>query len=93
MGKPKCEHLEGAKILEVNPDENYCQECVKMASATWVHLRKCLECGAVLCCDSSPNKHATKHFKESGHPVVISAEKDEEWAWCYVDKVIARYQS
>jgi uncharacterized UBP type Zn finger protein len=52
----------------------------------WVHLRMCLTCGQVGCCDSSPNKHATKHFKHSGHPLMRSAQPGEGWVWCYVDE-------
>lgn len=54
---------------------------------SWVHLRICLVCGHVGCCDSSKNKHATQHFHESGHPIVASFQPGEEWAWCYVDEV------
>ena len=54
---------------------------------TWVHLRLCLTCGHVGCCDNSKNKHATKHFKSTGHPIIKSFEPGEDWMWCYVDKV------
>ncbi|HEY1176135.1 MAG TPA: UBP-type zinc finger domain-containing protein, partial [Phytomonospora sp.] len=54
----------------------------------WVHLRMCLDCGNVACCDSSPGQHATAHYKETGHPVMRSAEPGEEWRWCYVDEVL-----
>ncbi|GEO05920.1 hypothetical protein AAE02nite_35840 [Adhaeribacter aerolatus] len=63
-----------------------CQQCIDMGS-TWVHLRTCQTCGETHCCDSSPNKHATKHFLETNHPVVTSAEPREDWAWCYVDNL------
>ena len=63
-----------------------CQQCVAMGS-TWVHLRTCQTCGETHCCDSSPNQHATKHFLETQHPVVTSAEPREDWAWCYVDNL------
>lgn len=91
MARPLCSHLEAASFEPVSPMEYQCQECVKTGDS-WVHLRKCVECGTVLCCDSSPNQHATKHHKASGHPVVISAEPGEYWAWCYVDEQISRYQ-
>jgi uncharacterized UBP type Zn finger protein len=55
---------------------------------TWVHLRMCLVCGHVGCCDNSKNKHATRHFHETGHPVIRSAEPGETWGWCYVDKIV-----
>lgn len=64
-----------------------CQECVA-AGDTWVHLRECLVCGHVGCCDSSKNKHATKHFLKLGHAVMRSVEPGEEWGWCYVDEVM-----
>ncbi|MEO1450050.1 MAG: UBP-type zinc finger domain-containing protein, partial [Bacteroidota bacterium] len=86
----QCQHLQEATILPVEAADHVCVECVKTGS-TWVHLRKCLTCGKVHCCDSSPNKHATAHHRETGHPVIISAEPGERWAWCYVDQQMARY--
>jgi len=62
-----------------------CEECLKTGSG-WVHLRLCLTCGHVGCCDSSPNRHATKHVHKAGHPVVASFEPGERWAWCYADE-------
>jgi uncharacterized UBP type Zn finger protein len=64
-----------------------CEECLQMLS-DWVHLRLCLSCGHVGCCDSSPNKHATKHFKSTKHPIIRSFEPGETWEWCYVDKIM-----
>jgi uncharacterized UBP type Zn finger protein len=63
-----------------------CEECLK-TGAQWVHLRLCLTCGHVGCCDSSPGRHATKHFHHMGHPVIASFQPGERWAWCYVDKL------
>ena len=63
-----------------------CEECLKIGSS-WVHLRLCLTCGHVGCCDSSPNHHATKHFARTTHPVMASFEPGERWAWCYVDQM------
>lgn len=63
-----------------------CDDCVAEGS-TWVHLRRCLECGHVGCCNSSPSKHATAHFTATSHPVMASAEPGEAWAWCFVDEV------
>ena len=63
-----------------------CEECLKIGSS-WVHLRLCLTCGHVGCCDSSPNRHATKHFTHTTHPVMASFEPGERWAWCYVDQM------
>ena len=62
-----------------------CEECLRRGMP-WVHLRLCLTCGHVGCCDSSPGRHATKHFHQEGHPVVASFERGEQWAWCYVDQ-------
>jgi len=67
-----------------------CEECVKIG-AQWVHLRVCQTCGATLCCDSSPNQHASKHARTSGHPVIASAEPGERWLYCYRDDSFAEY--
>jgi uncharacterized UBP type Zn finger protein len=64
---------------------------VKHVGDTWVHLRTCQTCGKVYCYNSSKNKHATKHFLQTGHPVVISAERGERWAWCYPDNTLLEY--
>jgi uncharacterized UBP type Zn finger protein len=82
----KCKHLDQIKITTT--DIHVCAECVKMGD-TWVHLRLCMVCGNVGCCDSSKNKHASKHFKHVGHPVMRSIEPGEEWIWCFVDEMIA----
>lgn len=63
-----------------------CEECLR-AGDRWFHLRMCLTCGTIGCCDASPNRHATAHFHETGHPLIRSAEPHEEWAWCFVDEV------
>ena len=81
----KCKHLDQIKITTT--DTHVCGECVKLGD-TWVHLRTCLECGHVGCCDSSKNRHATKHFQGVGHPVIASAQPHERWLWCYVDELI-----
>lgn len=76
-----CPHL--AAIEKVRHAKRHaCEECVKIGS-TWVHLRTCQECGATLCCDQSPNHHATQHAKASHHPVIASAEPGERWLYCY----------
>jgi len=80
-----CSHLDSIRVTEL-PEGLACEECLKVG-ATWVHLRMCLACGHIGCCDNSPHRHATVHFRESGHPLVRSAEPDEAWAWCYVDEV------
>ncbi|GIH92604.1 ubiquitin carboxyl-terminal hydrolase 14 [Planobispora siamensis] len=81
-----CEHIVTAQDPAARTSDG-CEECLAMGSR-WVHLRRCLSCGHIGCCDSSPNKHATAHFKESGHPVIASFEPGESWRWCYVDEVI-----
>jgi hypothetical protein len=77
-----CIHL--AQVRDVAPSANGCEDCLKTHDE-WMHLRLCKSCGHVGCCDSSKNKHATKHFHQSGHPVIKSFEPDEEWGYCYVD--------
>jgi len=82
---PTCNHLD--TIVKPVPDDVAgCEECLKTGD-TWVHLRLCRECGKIACCDSSPNKHATAHFHDTGHPVIRSVEPGEEWNWCYVDEL------
>ena len=78
-----CEHLDPA--AEVEPSSWGCEDCLR-ADGQWVHLRLCMTCGHVGCCDSSPNTHATRHWQASGHPVVRSYEPGEEWWWCYPDE-------
>lgn len=82
----ECTHVD--QIMVTGTDKDYCEECVKIGSP-WVHLRMCLTCGHVGCCDSSPNKHASNHFRHTGHPLVRSIQPGETWIWCYVDEVIA----
>ena len=81
-----CQHLKDAKEVEPNTPEG-CEECLKMGDK-WLHLRLCLTCGHVGCCDQSKNKHATKHFHETNHPVIKSFEKNENWKWCFIDEEI-----
>ncbi|MEV0995090.1 UBP-type zinc finger domain-containing protein [Nonomuraea sp. NPDC050202] len=78
-----CEHLSEADDPAARTPEG-CEECLAVGGR-WVHLRRCLECGHVGCCDSSPAKHATGHFHETGHPVMQSYERGEDWRWCFVD--------
>jgi uncharacterized UBP type Zn finger protein len=80
-----CTHL--AQVRAVTPNTHGCEECLRTGSH-WVHLRMCLACGHVGCCDSSQGKHATGHFQETGHAIVQSAEPGESWRWCYVDQKI-----
>lgn len=81
----ECSHMN--QIKHVKPSSNGCEECLKMGD-TWVHLRECLFCGNVGCCDSSKNKHATKHFHATHHAIMRSIEPGEDWRWCYVDEMI-----
>src|SRR5437868_5062051 len=78
----RCSHL--ADLRPVSPHAKGCEECLK-TGMSWVHLRLCLNCGHVGCCDNSIGKHATKHFHESNHPVIKSLEQGEDWGYCYVD--------
>jgi uncharacterized UBP type Zn finger protein len=83
----RCKHF--AEVPEgVKRSGNGCVECLKLGMH-WVHLRECLDCGHVGCCDSSIGKHATKHFHQTKHPVMRSIEPGESWGWCYVDEVMA----
>lgn len=83
-----CSHL--AAMKRVEPQTDGCEECLKTGDA-WVHLRLCQSCGHVGCCDSSKNKHATRHFQETSHPIVKSLEPGEDWGYCYEDDLF--YQS
>jgi uncharacterized UBP type Zn finger protein len=81
-----CSHR--ATMRDVAPrTPNGCGECLALGD-TWVHLRLCTECGHVGCCDSSQNKHATKHFDVTKHPIIASLERGENWKWCYIDEVV-----
>jgi uncharacterized UBP type Zn finger protein len=79
----RCSHLN--HIREVRPSSDGCEDCLRIGGE-WVELRLCLECGHVGCCDSSPNRHATKHFRESTHPIIRTLQPGEHWRWCYVDE-------
>ena len=79
-----CTHLD--QIQNVKPSSKGCAECLKLGDR-WVHLRMCMICGNVGCCDDSKNKHATKHFWSTEHPIVRSLEPGEDWRWCYVDEI------
>ncbi len=78
-----CQHVAGLHPVPPRTPDG-CEECLKIGSA-WVHLRLCLTCGQVGCCDSSPNRHASRHSRTAGHPVAASYERGESWAWCFVD--------
>ena len=89
MPLPTCEHIRAVTTV-TRPKRPECQECVKV-HARWMHLRTCQACGATLCCDSSPNRHASAHAASSGHPVIASAEVGERWLYCYPDDAFAEY--
>ena len=80
-----CSHAGEVSIRQVRRPAEGCADCLA-TGGSWVHLRTCLTCGRVGCCDSSPNRHATKHFQTTGHPIVTSAEPGESWVWCYADE-------
>ena len=84
-----CTHIAALGALK-HAKRRECEECVKMG-ARWLHLRTCQSCGVTLCCDSSPNQHASKHARAAGHPVIISAEPGERWVYCFVDEAFADY--
>ncbi len=86
LGTDVCSHTDQTTDVDT-PSERVCPECVALGD-TWMHLRICMTCGHVGCCDSSKNKHATKHFEASGHLVIRSLEPGETWAYCYVDEVM-----
>jgi len=82
-----CSHLGAVATNTANASG--CEECLATGD-TWVHLRLCRSCGHVGCCDSSKNRHATRHFHVTGHPIVTSIEPGEDWSWCYVDQQVLR---
>jgi len=81
---PACSHTD--QIRDVTQSSQGCEECLRIGDQ-WVHLRMCLTCGHVGCCDSSKNKHATRHFESAGHPLMRSIEPGEDWGWCFIDQV------
>jgi uncharacterized UBP type Zn finger protein len=89
---PVCDHLDQVEYLDLPHDIAGCEECLKTGDR-WVHLRMCQVCGTIRCCDDSPNKHASKHFAESGHPIIRSAEPGEDWSYCYEDDLMFRLRA
>lgn len=87
--KTGCEHIASIEHI-THPKAYECEECVK-TGASWVHLRTCQVCGGTRCCDSSPNRHASRHAHQTGHPVIASAEPGERWLYCYPDEAFAEY--
>ena len=82
---PPCTHLDHVHVTELPASVDGCEECLA-SGGKWLHLRICLECGHVGCCDDSPGKHATAHARTTEHPIVRSVEPGERWSWCYVDE-------
>ena len=81
-----CSHLDQIEIRELPASVDGCEDCLR-SGGEWLHLRICLICGHVGCCDDSPNRHATAHHAAAGHPLIRSLEPGEEWCWCYEDQV------
>lgn len=81
-----CEHVRNSRE-DIAPRTAGCEECLQSGD-TWVHLRECLSCGHVGCCDASKNRHASRHFASTQHPVIRSVERGESWRWCYLDKLL-----
>ena len=84
-----CTHLDHVHVTELPDSVEGCEDCLAMGGE-WLHLRICLECGHVGCCDDSPNRHASAHANGTGHPIIRSLEPGEVWSWCYVDELIMR---
>jgi uncharacterized UBP type Zn finger protein len=84
-----CTHLDSIEITELPAAVEGCEDCLR-ADGAWCHLRICLTCGHVGCCDSSPGRHASAHSLSSGHPLIRSIEPGEDWSWCFVDELAMR---
>ena len=87
MGSPECSHLDQIRVRALPEAIPGCEECLKTGDR-WLHLRMCETCGKIGCCDSSPNRHASRHAAEESHPIARSAEPGEDWSWCFVDEVV-----
>lgn len=89
MTEQGCIHID--EVADVKrPERRECEDCARIG-ASWLHLRTCQDCGGTRCCDDSPNRHATKHARATGHPVIASAEPGERWLYCYRDEAFAEY--
>jgi uncharacterized UBP type Zn finger protein len=86
MSASPCSHLDQVEVRQLPAEVAGCEDCLRIGSK-WLHLRICLTCGHVGCCDNSPNRHATAHYHATSHPLIRSLEPGEEWSWCYVDEV------
>jgi hypothetical protein len=86
MSSQTCNHLDQIHLTELPDAVDGCEDCLR-TGGKWLHLRICLTCGHVGCCDDSPSRHATAHVHASSHPIIRSLEPGEDWCWCYVDQV------
>ena len=86
MSAPSCSHLGSVVVSELPASVEGCEDCLR-EGGVWLHLRICLECGHVGCCDDSPARHATAHARATDHPLIRSLEPGEEWCWCFVDEL------
>jgi uncharacterized UBP type Zn finger protein len=84
-----CTHLESVRVTELPARVDGCDDCLRSGDP-WLHLRICLQCGHVGCCDDSPKRHASAHAQDSGHPIIRSLEPGEVWSWCFVDELAMR---
>jgi uncharacterized UBP type Zn finger protein len=86
MSSAACTHLDQIAVRELPPSVEGCEDCLRTGDL-WLHLRICLTCGQVACCDDSPNRHATVHAHATSHPIIRSLEPGEDWCWCYLEEV------
>ena len=86
VGMARCGHRAHIKVRRLPESVDGCEECLA-AGTLWLHLRICLECGHVACCDESPHRHANAHANAAGHPIIRSIEPGEQWSWCYIDRI------
>ena len=89
MATPTCTHLNQIRVTELPESVPGCEDCLRLGTK-WLHLRICLECGHVGCCDDSPECHASAHAASSEHPIIRSIEPHEDWSWCFIDEVMMR---
>ncbi|MEU5306667.1 UBP-type zinc finger domain-containing protein [Streptomyces noursei] len=87
---PTCSHLDRIAPVAATASSEGCQECLRSGD-DWVHLRRCLTCGHIGCCDSSRNRHASRHYESTRHPVVVSHQPDENWGWCFPDQLFLEF--
>ena len=92
MEATQCSHLDQVEIFDPPDEIAGCEECLKSGDR-WLHLRMCQTCGKIGCCDSSPNRHASRHAAEAGHPIMRSVEPGERWSWCTIDELMFLLQS